>query len=57
MKPAIYAQRQVVINAEKYTFKVTGSTLTFDGFLKAYRTEEEDDEKIIKLPNATNRKR
>jgi DNA topoisomerase-1 len=51
MKPALYAQRQVVIVADKYTFKVTGSTLTFDGFLKAYQTEEEDDDKVVKLPN------
>ncbi|HSW76321.1 MAG TPA: type I DNA topoisomerase [Candidatus Saccharimonadales bacterium] len=51
MKPAIYAQRQVIITAEKYTFKVTGSTLTFDGFLKAYQIEEEDDDKVVKLPN------
>ncbi|MFA5998848.1 MAG: type I DNA topoisomerase [Candidatus Babeliales bacterium] len=51
MKPAIYAQRQVIINAGKYTFRVTGSTLTFDGFLKAYQTEEEDDDKVVKLPN------
>lgn len=51
MKPALYAQRQVVIVADKYTFRVTGSTLTFDGFLKAYQTEEEDDDKVVKLPN------
>ena len=43
MKPAVYAQRQVVIKADKYTFKVTGSTLTFDGFLKAYELDEEDE--------------
>jgi DNA topoisomerase-1 len=52
MKPAIYAQRQVVITADEYTFKVTGSTLTFDGFLKAYQLEEEDDEKVVKLPSS-----
>lgn len=50
MKPAIYAQRQVIVSAEKYSFKVTGSTLTFDGFLKAYQTEEDDDDKTVKLP-------
>jgi len=50
MKPALYAQRQVVIKADKYTFKVTGSTLTFDGFLKAYQLEEDDEEKVVKLP-------
>lgn len=52
MNPAIYAQRQVIIKADKYTFKVTGSTLTFDGFLKAYQSEdEEENEKTIKLPS------
>lgn len=51
MKPAIYAQRQVIIKADKYTFKVTGSTLIFDGFLKAYSLEEDDDDnKTVKLP-------
>ncbi len=50
MKPAIYAQRQVVVKADQYTFKATGSTLLFDGFLKAYQTEDEDDEKTVKLP-------
>lgn len=51
MKPAIYAQRQVIIKADQFTFKVTGSTLTFDGFLKAYQIEEDDDEKTVKLPS------
>ncbi len=51
MTPALYAQRQVIIKADKYTFKVTGSTLTFDGFLKAYELDDEDEnEKTIKLP-------
>ena len=36
MKPAQYAQRQVTIHGGPYTFKVTGSTLMFDGFLKVY---------------------
>lgn len=56
MKPAIYAQRQVVIKADEYTFKVTGSTLTFDGFLKAYQLEEEDDDKNVKLPTGLKEK-
>jgi DNA topoisomerase-1 len=42
MNPAEYAQRQVAIKGGKYTFKVTGSTLIFDGFLKAYNTAEDD---------------
>ncbi len=44
MKPAIYAQRTVVIQGGKYTFKVVGSTLLFDGFLKVYLEEEEGEE-------------
>lgn len=40
MTPALYAQRQVVISGDKYTFKATGSTLLFDGFLKVYKPEE-----------------
>ncbi len=51
MKPALYAQRQVVIVGEPFTFKVTGSTLLFDGFLKVYNDEdEESDEKKNIIP-------
>lgn len=57
MKPALYAQRQVVITGGKYTFKVTGSTLLFDGFLKAYQTDdEEESEKNVKIPHSINEK-
>lgn len=50
MKPAIYAQRQVSINStdDLFIFKVTGSTLIFDGYLKAY-TGEDDVEKDAKI--------
>lgn len=51
MKPALYAQRQVTIIGDKFTFKVTGSTLTFDGFLKVYNISEEDEDKAITLPS------
>ncbi len=51
MKPAEYAQRQVVIKGGVYTFKVTGSTLIFDGFLLVYHEEEEGEkEDKITLP-------
>lgn len=50
MKPAEYAQRQVVITGDKYTFKVTGSTLIFDGFLKVYGVDEDEKEKKVVLP-------
>ena len=56
MKPAEYAQRQVVLKGGKFVFKVTGSTLLFDGFLKAYGIDEEsedehDKDKNTKLPD------
>ena len=44
----------VVINANDYKFKTTGQTVKFDGFLKLYNIEkEEDDEKEEnkKVPN------
>lgn len=47
MKPALYAQRQVVIQGGKFTFKVTGSTLIFDGFLKVYGEDEKEEVVII----------
>jgi len=45
MNAAEYAQRQVTISGDKFTFKVTGSTLIFEGFLKVYGETEEEDEK------------
>lgn len=48
MTPAQYAQRQVDIKGGTFTFRVTGSTLIFDGFLKVYFVDE-DDEKENKV--------
>lgn len=57
MNPAKYAQRQVTIIGGKFTFKVTGSTLIFDGFLKVYNVvDDEEDEKKVKLPNGLKEK-
>lgn len=54
MTSALYAQRQVTLQGGVYTFSVTGSTLIFDGFLKVYMIDEEDDadetEKKVVLP-------
>ena len=49
MKPALYAQRQVVIKGGEFTFKVTGSTLIFDGFLKVYNAADDEEEKEDKV--------
>lgn len=52
MTSAEYAQRQVTVAGDKFIFKITGSTLIFDGFLKVFgETEEEDDkETSTKIP-------
>jgi len=50
MMPAEYFQRQVLVTGGDYTFKATGSTLVFDGFLKVYLVEDKDSEKTIKIP-------
>jgi DNA topoisomerase I len=50
MKPALYAQRTVTIQGDKFTFKITGSTLIFDGFLRVYGIEEEDEEQKVVIP-------
>lgn len=51
MKSALYAQRQVVIKGGTFIFKVTGSSLIFDGFLKVYLVEEDDEkEEKVTLP-------
>jgi len=56
MKPAEYAQRQVVIKGGQFTFKVTGSTLIFDGFLKVYNDESEEKEQKVVLPKSLKEK-
>jgi DNA topoisomerase I len=50
MTPAEYFQRQVLVQGGKYTFKATGSTLIFDGFLKVYLVEDEESKKTINIP-------
>lgn len=42
-----YLNRQILFNDDKkdFTFKTSGSTITFDGFLKVYENVEEDDDK------------
>jgi DNA topoisomerase I len=50
MKPALYAQRQVIIEGSSFTFKATGSTLLFDGFLKVYKGDEDEEEQKNKIP-------
>lgn len=51
MEAAEYFQRQVIVEGGKFQCKATGSSLMFDGFLKVYLIEEdEEDEKNVKIP-------
>ncbi|MCK5633160.1 type I DNA topoisomerase, partial [bacterium] len=50
MTPALYAQRQVAIQGGEFTFKITGSTLIFDGYLKVYKADEETTDAKVKIP-------
>jgi len=57
MKPALYAQRTVELKGGVFTFRVTGSTLIFDGFLKVYKADsDEDDDKTVVIPSALKEK-
>ncbi len=50
MEPALYAQRQVVVKGGQFIFKVTGSTLIFDGFLKVYGIDKDEQEESKVIP-------
>jgi len=50
MEAALYAQRQVVLKGGEFTFKVTGSTLLFDGFLAVYAADEDEKEEKTSIP-------
>ena len=54
MADAKYDTLNVEINAANYKFKATGKTIVFDGFTRAYQTENSEDENIYenaKIPN------
>ncbi len=50
MTAAEFFQRQVLIDGGPYTFKATGSTLVFEGFLKVYLEEDEESDQAVKIP-------
>jgi len=53
MASAIFDTIAVNIEANSYNFKANGQTIKFKGFMEVYveKTEEEQDEKNIKLPD------
>ncbi|MGD9401755.1 MAG: type I DNA topoisomerase [bacterium] len=50
MSPAVFEVTTVEILARKYLFRVSGSVIKFDGFLKIYGDRSTDDEKKVVLP-------
>jgi len=50
MSKAEYFQRQVEFKGGNYLFRITGSTLVFDGFLKVYQVEDEESKNVVKIP-------
>jgi DNA topoisomerase-1 len=50
MQPAVYAIETVNVSAGDYTFTLSGSRLTFDGFLSVYMSEEDKEDKNVLLP-------
>ncbi|MFO8192448.1 MAG: type I DNA topoisomerase [Bacillota bacterium] len=47
MNPALYDQVRIVIAAGDYTFKASGSTLIFPGYLIAYQSEDGGKDTIL----------
>lgn len=46
MTPAVYKNHKLEIVAGDYQFGVSGSNLIFDGFLKIYRDDEQEESKV-----------
>lgn len=44
MEAAEFFQRTVAVDGGKYSLKATGSSLIFDGFLKVYQDEDEEEQ-------------
>ena len=47
MKDATQEQTTVILNNNDYKFKVTGSVIVFDGYLKVYKDYEDSEDKIL----------
>jgi DNA topoisomerase-1 len=48
MNPAIYDQTTIDVSKNIYILRVTGSILRFEGFLKAYKEQTDEDDKLAK---------
>ncbi len=55
MSPAQYDQTQVDIAAGKHTLRATGSVLVFEGFLKVYQEQKDEDDAEAKAEDEEER--
>ncbi|MDP2654871.1 MAG: type I DNA topoisomerase [Candidatus Omnitrophota bacterium] len=46
MMPAVFEQKRIEINAGKFQFGASGSSLVFDGYLTLYRDVEDEEGKV-----------
>src|SRR6202167_2951861 len=56
MVPAVYDVTSVEIDAKNkriYNFRVSGSVLKFDGYLKIYEQDEDDEEELPEIPEGS----
>ena len=56
MVPAVYDVTTVEIDAKNkktYNFRVSGSVLKFDGYLKIYEQDEDDEEELPEIPEGS----
>jgi len=54
MTPAVYDVTTVdidAVNGRKYNFRVSGSVLKFDGFLRVYQVDDDEEEMLPEIPN------
>ncbi len=50
MSPAVFDNKSIDVVAAEYTFRATGSTLKFQGFLAVYEETRDEDEEKVNLP-------
>lgn len=50
MKSAVYETQTIKLQAGEYVFTMNGSQLKFDGFLSVYMSEEDKEDKNVRLP-------
>ncbi len=48
MKPAIYNRQRITMYIQDYQFRTNVQTIKFDGFLKVYKHDDDDQDVVAK---------